>query len=249
MEWNARRILTMRGETTAIRDYSTRIWSGLLTGCYLPRWEKFLAAADAALASGKDFNSSTIDNEGDKWVSRWSDQHESYPTKPHDDSIKVSQRLWKKYHPVLDKLYAPEEPNLTTGKPATCSSFIRGNEASFANDGQRGSTSGYWATDTGINNDKDPWWQVDFEKPVKVGRVVVVCYYSDPRYYGFTVELSQDGKHWEMVADRRDNHDAATREGYTCGFTPRDARYLRIRETSNSANTGRHLMEVMAFPK
>lgn len=249
MEWNARRILTMWGETIAIRDYATREWSGMLTGCYLPRWEKFLAAADAALASGKDFNSSTVDVEGDKWVSRWSDQHESYPTQPHGDSIKVSQRLWEKYHPVLDKLYASEEPNLTTGKPATCSSFLRGNEASFANDGQRSSTSGYWATDTVINHDQDPWWQVDFEKPVTVGRVVVVCYYSDPRYYGFTVELSKDGEHWEVAADRRGNRDLSTREGYTCRFTPRDARYLRVRETHNSANTGRHLVEVLAFPE
>ncbi len=249
MEWNARRVLTMWGETIAIRDYATREWSGMLTGCYLPRWEKFLAAADAALASGSHFDCTTVDIEGDNWVRRWADQHESYPTRPHGDSVKVSQRLWEKYHPALDKLYAPEASNLATGKPATCSSFIRGNEASFANDGRRSSSSGYWATDTEINHDKDPWWQVDFEKPVKVGRVVVVCYYADPRYYGFTVELSKDGEHWEVAVDRRDNRDPATREGYTGRFTPREARYLRVRETQNSANTGRHLVEVLAFPE
>ena len=40
-----------------------------------------------------------------------------------------------------------------------------------------------------------------------------------------------------------------TRAGYTCLFTAREARYLRIRQTHNSANTGRHLVEVMAFPE
>jgi len=52
-----------------------------------------------------------------------------------------------------------------------------------------------------------------------------------------------------LVADRRDNHELSTREGYTCLFTAREARYLRIRQTHNSANTGRHLVEVMAFPE
>jgi hypothetical protein len=52
-----------------------------------------------------------------------------------------------------------------------------------------------------------------------------------------------------MVADRRDNRDLSTRAGYTCLFTAREARYLRIRQTHNSANTGRHLVEVMAFPE
>ena len=90
---------------------------------------------------------------------------------------------------------------------------------------------------------------MDLERPVKVGRVVVVGYYGDPRYYAFTVEASKDGEHWEMVADRRDNHDLSTRAGYTCLFTARETRYLRIRQTFNSAKTGRHLVEVMAFPE
>ena len=247
LEWNARRVLTMWGDQTQIRDYSRRQWSGMLTGFYLPRWEKFFAAADAALASGANFDATAFDRGLQDWERRWADQHESYPTRPHGDSLKVSRRLWGKYHPALARLYAPEEPNLTTGKPATCSSALPGHDAALANDGRRGSTESYWATD--INNDKDPWWQVDLERPVKVGRVVVVSYYGDQRYYGFTVEASLDGEHWDIVADHRNNHDITTRAGYTCRFTPREARYLRVRQTHNSANTGRHLVEVMAFPE
>ena len=247
LEWNARRVLTMWGEHTEIRDYSRRQWSGMLTGFYLPRWEKFFAAADAALASGVNFDEAAFDRGLQDWERRWADQHESYPTRTRGDSIKVSQRLWEKYHLELARLYAPEEPNLTTGKPATCSSALPGHGAALANDGKRSSTESYWATD--VNNDKDPWWQVDLEAPVKVGRVVVVGFYGDQRYYGFTVEASKDGEHWDIVADRQDNHELSTRAGYTCRFTPREARYLRIRQTHNSANTGRHLVEVMAFPE
>jgi len=39
------------------------------------------------------------------------------------------------------------------------------------------------------------------------------------------------------------------RVGTTCRFPPRPVRYLRVRVTHNSANTGCHLVEVMAFEK
>jgi hypothetical protein len=88
---------------------------------------------------------------------------------------------------------------------------------------------------------------VDLENSATVGRVVVVCYYGDERHYGFTVESSLDSENWDMLADRRANCEPSTPKGYTCTFTPREVRYLRIRQTLNSANTGRHLVEVMAF--
>ena len=100
LEWNARRVLTMWGDQTLIRDYSRRQWSGMLTGFYLPRWEKFFAAADAALASGASFDAAAFDRELQEWERRWADRHESYPTRPRGDSINVSRRLWEKYHPA-----------------------------------------------------------------------------------------------------------------------------------------------------
>jgi hypothetical protein len=139
----------------------------------------------------------------------------------------------------------PEAASLTTGKPVTCSTAIPGSPAHHANDGQKDDTNRYWAMD--VAKGQPAWWQVDLEKPAVVGRVVVVCYYGDRRHYGFTVETSVDGKQWEMAADRRDNPEPSTAEGYTCRFSPRQARYVRVTQTSNSANTGRHLVEVMAF--
>ncbi|MEI6394023.1 MAG: alpha-N-acetylglucosaminidase [Verrucomicrobiota bacterium] len=101
LEWNARRVLTMWGDQTLIRDYSRRQWSGMLTGFYLPRWEKFFLAADAALASGVSFDTAAFDRELQDWECRWADRHESYPTRPRGDSFKVSRRLWAKYHPEI----------------------------------------------------------------------------------------------------------------------------------------------------
>jgi hypothetical protein len=136
--------------------------------------------------------------------------------------------------------------SLTTGKPATCSAAAPGMEARLANDGII-NTDSYWATD--VTPGKDAWWQVDLEKPTTVGRVIVVGYYGDTRYYGFTVEGSADGQAWTPLADRRANTAVSSRHGYECTFNPAEIRYLRVTMTGNSVNLGRHLVEVMAFEK
>ncbi|MCX6923612.1 MAG: hypothetical protein NT154_10465, partial [Verrucomicrobia bacterium] len=56
-----------------------------------------------------------------------------------------------------------------------------------------------------------------------------------------------DGQKWDLLADRRDNKEPSIKAGYACVFEPRKMRHLRVTMTGNSANTGRHLVEVMAF--
>jgi len=141
-----------------------------------------------------------------------------------------------------------ESASLTTGKPSSSSSTLNRYFAHYANNGSVKDTNEFWATD--VRKHPGPaWWQVDLEKPTDVGRVVVVGYYDDNRYYGFTVETSLDGKTWGMAADKRDNKEQSTAKGYTCTFKQRKARYIRITQTNNSINTGRHLVEVMAYVK
>lgn len=138
-----------------------------------------------------------------------------------------------------------DSASLTTGKPVTCSTAIAQHPAHFTNDGRADDTSRFWAMD--VAGGDPSWWQVDLEKPTDVGRIVVIGYFGDDRYYGFTVETSVDGQTWDTVADRRDNKAPSTAEGYTCLFNQRQVRYIKVTQTSNSANTGRHLVEVMAF--
>jgi hypothetical protein len=143
----------------------------------------------------------------------------------------------------------PDAISLTTGKPSSCSHALPPYPARLANDGFTRVTDAFWATDVVKHKAESAWWQVDLLEPTTVGRVVVVGYYGDARYYGFTVETSLDGKTWDTVADRRDNKELSTAKGYTCRFDPRPVRYIRVTQTTNSANTGRHLVEVMAFEK
>ena len=117
LEWNARRVITMWGERTNIRDYSRRSWSGMLTGFYGKRWDKFLTALDQALGTGAPFDEAAFDRGLQDWERSWAYQRETYPTHSHGDSLKVSRRLWKKYHRVLIKPSGGAPSGSATGHP------------------------------------------------------------------------------------------------------------------------------------
>jgi len=216
----------------------------MFDGYYLQRWQMWIDAADESLKQGQPFDGKAFDSRLRKWMVQWSDQHAQYPIEVRGDSVAVANRLWHKYADAFE----PDSLSLTTGKPATCSYALPACAAQLANDGRADNTNRFWATD--VQQQSGPaWWQVDLQQPTVVGRVVVIGYYGDQRYYGFAVETSVDGKLWDRVADRRDNRAPSTPDGYTCIFEPRPVRYIRITQTHNSANTGRHLVEVMAFEK
>lgn len=247
-EWNARNLITLWGpRDSVLHEYAQKQWSGLLDSFYAARWERFIAGLDGALAAGTLFDDKAFAREITGFEEAWTHGSEAFPSEPEGDTLAVARQLLEKYRPALEAEFAPETPtvSLTTGKPATCSSALPPYPAELACDGLYRDTGKYWATD--VSQDPSPWWRVDLGAAMRVGRVVVVCYYGDERAYGFTVETSADGAHWDMAADRREESGPSTRHGYTCRFAARDARYLRVTQTRNSANTGRHLVEVMAF--
>ncbi|QEG39182.1 DUF1553 domain-containing protein [Roseimaritima ulvae] len=139
----------------------------------------------------------------------------------------------------------PDQPSLTTGKPSRSPQHQAGHPPSLANDGLRSDTNRFWSLDS--SGGKPAWWEVDLETPTEVASVVVVGYYGDSRHYGFTVETSLDGQQWDLVADHRDNQQPSTAAGIRCEFEPRQVRFIRVNQTHNSANVGRHLVEVLAF--
>jgi len=242
-EWNARRVLTLWGEGPAIDDYAWKEWSGMLSGFYLKRWDRYLDALAAAMREDEPFDAETFNRALRQWMADWSDERSTFPAEPRGSSVAVAKKLWKKYRAEVAP--APDAVSLTTGKPVTCSFALQPYPASLANDGRRDNTDRYWATD--VRQDADAWWQVDLEEPVEVGTIVVVGYYGDERSYGFVVETSLDRRTWETAVDQRGNEELSTIEGYTCTFETRAVRYIRVTMTTNSANTGRHLVEVMAF--
>ena len=247
-EWNARNQITLWGpKDSELHEYAHKHWSGLLTSFYLPRWSQFLERVENGMAENKPFDGKQWKQDIMDWEEAWTHETASFPDTPAGSAVDTARAMLEKYGPIVRRRFAPDLTSLTTGKPSSCSSSLPKYPATLANDGKRGSTDHYWATD--VNNDPNPWWQVDFEQPQTVGRVVIVAYYGDERHYGFTVETSTDGKTWELAADRSKNTEESSLDGYECRFQPRTCRYLRVNETSNSANTGRHLVEVGAFPE
>jgi len=244
MEWNARRVITLWGGGTAINDYARKEWSGMLSTFYLKRWEPYLVEHLQALKNGQPVDEEASYARLREWMLAWSDPQPALPATPSGDSVALAKKLYDRYADV----FKPDALSLTTGKPTTCSHALPAYPEHLANDGQASDPGSFWATD--VNQHPEPvWWQVDLEEPATVGRVVVIGYFGDTRYYGFTVETSLDGEAWTTVADRRDNREPSTADGYTCTFEPREVRYLRVTQTHNSANSGRHLVEVMAFEK
>ena len=247
LEWNARNLITLWGPRDSIlHEYAYRQWSGLIRGFYLKRWEMFLDRLNKSLETGKAFDAAEFEREIRAWEEDWTHGTESYPTQPAGDPVLVGQELWAKYRDAIRKPVAPDHVSLSTGKPTACSSVIA------ADSRPRWPTTAAHATPAPsgppmCRSTANPWWQVDLEAPTAIGRVVVVSYYGDERYYGFTVQTSLDGKSWDVVADQRDNKLPSTRAGYTCQFAPRKARFVRVTLPHNSANTGRHLVEVMVY--
>jgi alpha-N-acetylglucosaminidase len=241
-EWNARRVLTLWGEGPAIDDYACKHWAGMIRGYYMRRWRRFFDELTASLNAGNSFDEKAFHLELRRWMNAWSSERAAFAVEPRGESVAVAARLWEKYADC----FKPDSPSLTTDKPVTCSSALASCPARLANDGFAHNTDRFWATDV-KRHPGEPWWQVDLEESTTVGRVVVVAYFGDRRHYGFKVETSLDGQTWDLVADRRDNRDLSTKAGYVCRFEPRPVRYVRVSQPHNSANTGRHLVEVMAF--
>jgi len=248
-EWNARNLVTLWGpRESGLHDYSHRQWAGLLKGFYRPRWEMFFQRLGESLETGNAFDSAGFQRDLTLWEESWTRQ-ESNDTGANwvGEAFCESFFSLRKYRPILAEAYKPEAVSLTTGKPVSCSAALPNNPASLANDGRRSDPHRHWATDS--RKEEPAWWQVDLEKPTTVGRIIVVPFFGDRRFYGFTVELSNDGQAWDTVAGRRENKEPATAEGYTCAFPPRATRFIRVTITHCSANTGRHLVEVLAVEK
>ena len=266
-EWNARTIITLWGKASSpLDDYSNRQWSGMMRDYYAGRWQLFYEELDQTLRDKREWDIAAFDKKVRAWQDDWTHKTNNFPTEANGQCpVKKSASLYKKYRDEFEGELArslrpgspyspfkasdyPPIPSLTTGKPTTCSDAMPQFPAKFANDGVTNLPNAFWGCDVADKENRSAWWCVDFEEPTLVGRVLVIgYYYLDRRVYGFLLEGSLDGENWFTLADRRSNQEPSTIRGYQCKFKPQKIRYLRVTQTSNSANTGRHLIEVAAF--
>jgi alpha-N-acetylglucosaminidase len=97
LEWNARRFITLWGETDWIDDYAGKEWSGLLSDFYAVRWKNYLDKTIEDMQHGRDIEHETMTDNIFNWAYNWSSQKKKYPSEPSGNSIELSRMLLEKY--------------------------------------------------------------------------------------------------------------------------------------------------------
>lgn len=72
LEYEARNQITLWGPTGQISDYASKSWAGLISGYYLPRWEKFVDYLIAT--SPAEYNQTNFDTGLLEWELQWVNQ-------------------------------------------------------------------------------------------------------------------------------------------------------------------------------
>ena len=105
-ESNARNLLTTWSDADQLlNDYAARSWNGLVGSFYKVRYEKFFAAVNNALDSGREWDDDAYKVYSDdvtafekKW---WTDCLGTFPSVPVGDSKEVAAELYEKYAPMI----------------------------------------------------------------------------------------------------------------------------------------------------
>jgi alpha-N-acetylglucosaminidase len=110
-EQNAKDLITLWGDAESpLNEYANRQWSGLLTGFYKPRWQRFFTFLSASLAAGKPADLSAFNQQVKAWEWQWVTTHQQYPVQPAGSSVQVAQVLYKKYRKQIGQEYQQAAP-------------------------------------------------------------------------------------------------------------------------------------------
>ncbi|CAL9423390.1 hypothetical protein SUDANB58_01895 [Streptomyces sp. enrichment culture] len=89
--------------------------------------------------------------------------------------------------------------------------------------------------------DDGAWWQVELDRPVRLGRVVLR--WQDAYASAYRVQVSADGRRWRTAATVRDGRGG--REAVR--MDERDVRYVRVRGEERATRYGYSLWSVEAY--
>ena len=71
-ELNARTLISLWGRPDShLHEYSYRLWGGMISTFYKPRWAKWFSGVDAALGARTRFNQTRFDLEIEQWEAQW----------------------------------------------------------------------------------------------------------------------------------------------------------------------------------
>ena len=97
-ERNARTLVTLWGPAdSTLHEYSYRLWGGLVGSFYYPRWAKWFAAVDAALAAKVKFNESAFYSEIEAWEEAWTARRDAFPTAPAGGALRKAREVFARH--------------------------------------------------------------------------------------------------------------------------------------------------------
>jgi alpha-N-acetylglucosaminidase len=102
MEKNARLQITSWGEPSneVLLQYAYKLWSGLVTDFYLPRWEIFFDFGTQSVENSKHFDYMGYEVKVVEFETQWVNGMKEFPTEPTGDTFKMSKKLYQKYSDV-----------------------------------------------------------------------------------------------------------------------------------------------------
>ena len=94
---NARTLITTWGVQSSIRDYATRVWSGLIDSYYAPRWQMYCDEIKACIKEGREYDQEAFFKRLTEFEDRWAAEETPMEYRPATDYMKLSRALYKKY--------------------------------------------------------------------------------------------------------------------------------------------------------
>ncbi|KAN0029588.1 hypothetical protein ACTA71_007719 [Dictyostelium dimigraforme] len=93
-EFNARNVLTLWGPSNSVlHDYAFKLWSGLVSDFYSPRWELFLKSLVQSVENHKPFNKDSFNSMVENLEEQWVIQQTIYPTIPVGQAYNTSKYI------------------------------------------------------------------------------------------------------------------------------------------------------------
>ena len=95
---NAWHLVTTWGGS--LRDYASRLWSGLISAYYAPRWELFIDEVLACMAEGRPFDQDALDERIDAFETDLVDAAPALPSPDAADGLELARKLCRKWAPL-----------------------------------------------------------------------------------------------------------------------------------------------------
>ena len=98
-ERNARTLVTLWGNKDShLHEYSYRLWGGLVSSFYYPRWKRWFDGVGQSLDQGQAFNQTKFVNEIEIFEEEWTQSTDPFPTTPSStDPYEIAIKVYKKY--------------------------------------------------------------------------------------------------------------------------------------------------------